>query len=162
MVNSEGKLTAIYVGAQKGAAKSPAANAELIAGHGLSGDRHAGVDPRRQVSLIAHEVLRELAAEGLHYSAGELNANLLVEGIALDSLKPGARLRLAGVEIEIVEARQPCGVLTRLDRRLPKKLYRRCGQLGRVLTSGIIHPGAVVEVINPQPEICFEVSLVQP
>jgi MOSC domain-containing protein YiiM len=148
MADVTGKLLGLYVGPQKGAGKSSLGHVRLIAGHGVEGDAHAGRDARRQVSLIAAEVLRDLAGQGIHYSAGELSANLLTEGVALDALKPGARLRVGAAVLEIVEARKPCGTLTRLDRRLPKLLYRRCGQLARVVTGGAVRVGEAVEVLS--------------
>jgi MOSC domain-containing protein YiiM len=142
-----GTITGVFVGTQKGVCKEAVAQAEMVEAHGISGDVHAGRDARRQVSLIAAEVLRDLAGQGIHYSAGELSANLLTEGVALDALKPGARLRVGAAVLEIVEARKPCGTLTRLDRRLPKLLYRRCGQLARVVTGGAVCVGEAVEVL---------------
>jgi MOSC domain-containing protein YiiM len=147
-----GKLVGIYTGTQKGAGKSALGQAEMVADHGLAGDAHAGRDARRQVSLIAAEVLRELAAHGVTYSAGELSANLLTENIPLDSLRPGARLRVGAAVLEIVEARKPCGTLTKLDRRLPKMLYRRCGQLARVVEGGAVRAGQEIEVLAEATE----------
>ena len=89
-----GKLTGVYVGSQKGEGKTSVESAELIAGHGLRGDSHAGRDPDRQVSLFAAETLRRIQNEGFEASAGSLNANLFTENIDLDYLKPGARLRV--------------------------------------------------------------------
>jgi MOSC domain-containing protein YiiM len=146
MSSLTGKLQGVYVGAQKGAGKTAVTCAELIDAHGVSGDAHAGRDARRQVSLIAAEVLRDLAAMGIKYSAGELSANLLTENIPLDSLAPGTRLKIGAAVLEIVEARKPCGTLTRLDRRLPKLLYRRCGQLARVVTGGTVRVGETIEI----------------
>src|SRR5262249_52042283 len=85
-----GKLAGIYVGLRKGESKTPVESAELVAGHGLRGDSHAGRDPDRQVSLFAAETLREIQNEGFEASAGSLSANLFTENIDLDSLKPGA------------------------------------------------------------------------
>lgn len=147
MSSLTGKLQGVYVGAQKGAGKTAVACAELVDAHGINGDAHAGRDARRQVSLLAAEVLRDLAAQGIAYSAGELSANLLTENIPLDSLAAGTRLKIGAAVLEIVEARKPCGSLTRLDRRLPKLLYRRCGQLARVVTGGTVRAGDAVEVL---------------
>ncbi len=142
-----GKLTGVYVGSQKGEAKTSAESAKLIAGHGLSGDSHAGRDPDRQVSLFAVETLREIRNEGFEVPAGSLSANLFTENIALDSLEPGARLRIGETVIEIVEARKPCRSITKIDNRLPKRLYGHCGQIARIVKSGVAHVGDEVEVL---------------
>src|SRR5215468_9495497 len=142
-----GKLTGIYLGSRKGEEKTPVESAELIADHGLRGDSHAGRDPDRQVSLFAAETLREIQNEGFEVSAGSLSANLFTENIALNSLKPGARLRVGEAVIEIAEARKPCRSITKIDNRLPKRLFGQCGQVGRIIKSGVARVGDEVEVM---------------
>jgi MOSC domain-containing protein YiiM len=142
-----GKLIGVYTGTRKGEGKTQVESAELIVDHGLRGDSHAGRDPNRQVSLFAAETLRELLDEGFKVTAESLSANLFTENIGLDSLKPGARLRIGASVIEIVEARKPCRVITKIDNRLPKRLYGQCGQLGRIVKGGIVHAGDYIEVM---------------
>ncbi len=142
-----GKLAGIYVGSRKGEDKAPVESAELIADHGLRGDIHAGRDPDRQVSLFAVETLRDLRNEGFEVSAESLSANLLTENVRLDSLKLGARLRVGETIIEIVEARKPCRSITKINNRLPKRLFGQCGQLGRIVKGGVAQVGDQVEVI---------------
>jgi MOSC domain-containing protein YiiM len=142
-----GKLVGVYAGSRKGEGKTQVESAELIVDHGLRGDSHAGRDPNRQVSLFAAETLRELQDEGFQVSAESLSANLFTENIGLDSLKPGVRLRIGASVIEIVEARKPCRVITKIDNRLPKRLYGQCGQLGRIVKGGIVHAGDYIEVM---------------
>src|SRR5262245_25126298 len=101
-----GKLAGVYVGSRKGVGKTPVESAELVSGHGLRGDSHAGRDPDRQVSLFATETLREIQNEGFEVSAGSLSANLFTENIDIDALKPGARLRIGDAVIEIREVRR--------------------------------------------------------
>ncbi len=142
-----GKLTGIFIGLEKGAGKQPLPEAELVAEHGLRGDRHAGKNPQRQVSLFSAERLRELQSEGFEVSAEELSANLFTEHIDLDALKPRTQLRIGEAVIEIVERRTPCRSITRIDARLPKRLYGRCGQLGRILISGRVRAGDEIAVL---------------
>jgi len=147
MNSSIGILTGIYLGPRKGEEKTPVESGELVADHGLRGDSHAGRDPNRQVSLFAAETLREIQYEGFEVSAESLSANLFTENIKLDSLTPGARLRVGETVIEIFEARKPCRSITKIDNRLPKRLYGQCGQLGRIVKSGLVRVGDEVEII---------------
>ena len=142
-----GKLVTIFIGSQKGASKIAALNAELIPDHGVSGDHHAGTKPHRQVSLFANETLQEIQAAGIDVAAAELSTNLLTEGIAIDTLTTGTKLQIGAAVIEISEARKPCGSLTKIDKRLPKATYLRCGQFGRVITGGVIHAGDAIEIL---------------
>jgi MOSC domain-containing protein YiiM len=155
MQTENGTLSGIFVGAKKGEGKASVESAEMIVDHGLRGDSHAGRDPRRQVSLFATERLRELQAEGFDVSAEQLSANLFTEHIPLDSLKPRTRLRLGEAEIEIVERRAPCRSITRIDHRLPKRLYGQCGQLARVITGGVVRAGDVIEIVADERQPGF-------
>src|SRR5262245_52246454 len=142
-----GKLVGVYVGSRKGEGKTSVESAELIADHGLRGDSHAGRDPDRQVSLFAVETLREIQSEGFEVSAGSLSANIFTENIDLDSLNPGARLRIGEAVVEIAEPRTPCRSITKIDNRLPKRLFGQCGQVGRVIKSGLAQVGDEVEIM---------------
>lgn len=157
MSDSTGKLHSIHIGVKKGAGKPSVEAAELIADHGLRGDRHAGRHPRRHVSLFALETLRELVAEGFAVTADQLSTNLVTEHIRLNQLKVGAQLRIGATILEIVEARTPCRNITKIDNRLPKRLYGYCGQLARIVQGGLVKPGDEIEVIadDRQPDLQF-------
>jgi MOSC domain-containing protein YiiM len=143
-----GKLVGVYTGRLKGEGKTPVASAELIVDHGLRGDSHAGRDPNRQVSLFAAETLRQLQNEGFKLSAEDLSSNLLTENIRLDSLQSGTMLQIGNSVIEIVEARKPCRAITKIDNRLPKRLYGQCGKLGRIIEGGVVRVGDEIEIIS--------------
>jgi MOSC domain-containing protein YiiM len=145
--NHPGKLVSIFIGSQKGASKTSVPSAELIPDHGVSGDHHAGTKPHRQISLFASETLQEIQAAGIDVAAEELSTNLLTEGIAMDTLSAGTKLQIGAALIEISEARKPCGSLTKIDKRLPKATYLRCGQFARVITGGVIHAGDAIEIL---------------
>jgi MOSC domain-containing protein YiiM len=147
-MNACGKLVGIYSGTQKGAGKASLEGASLVAGMGLDGDTHAGRDPNRQISLFAQETLQAINQEGFTITAGELSANLITAGLPLNDLQAGDKLRIGDAEIELSEPRQPCASLTKLDYRLPKRLYRKCGWLGRVVKSGSVSPGTTIEVLS--------------
>ena len=146
MKSATGKVVGVYVGAKKGEGKRAVESAELIAGSGVRDDSHAGLHPDRQISLFESEVMRELETEGIALSAESLSTNLITEGINLSALGVGSRLQIGEAIIELAEVRKPCGSLTKLDRRLPKRLYQRCGMLSRILKGGTVHPGDAVKV----------------
>lgn len=148
-----GKIVGVYVGKQKGEGKTEVASAELITNYGLHGDRHAGRDPRRQVSLFAKETFDQLLAEGFIATPSQLSANLFTETIKLNSLKPGTRLRVGQALLEIVEARTPCRNITKIDNRLPKHLYGKCGQLARIIESGVVQPGDAIEILQDERQM---------
>jgi MOSC domain-containing protein YiiM len=140
-------IFSIHIGEQKGCGKPPIPAGELVADYGLRGDRHAGRDPQRQVSLFSEEVRRGLEREGYDVPPESLSANLLTLGLPLDQLPPGTRLRIGEAELELTEQRLPCRSITRIDYHLPKLLAGQCGQLARVMRGGVIHPGDLIEVL---------------
>ncbi len=142
-------IISIHLGEEKGGGKPAIPVGELVAGHGLRGDRHAGRDPLRQVSLFAEEVRQSLEQEGYSVPAASLSANLLTLGLPLDSLPVGTILRIGEAALELTEERTPCRSITRIDYHLPKLLVGRCGRLARVLKGGLIHPGDSIELLNP-------------
>jgi len=151
-----GNVVGIYVGKQKGEGKTEVAFAEFVAGHGVRGDCHAGRDANRQVSLFAQETLNQLLAEGFTVTASALSANLFIEGLNPDSLKPGAQLRIGDVTLELVEFRKPCRSLTQIDNRLPKRLFGQCGHLARIVKGGIVRSGDDVEVVVNEKQMKLE------
>ena len=153
-----GKLTGVYVGKQKGEGKIEAAFAELVAGHGVQGDNHAGRDPRRQVSLFAQETLNQLLAEGFAVTPSKLSANLFTENISLNKLKPGTQLRVGDTLLEIVEARKPCRSITRIDHNLPKRLYGQCGQLAKIIEGGAVRAGDPILVVTNDKQMRLSFS----
>lgn len=148
-----GNVVGIYVGKQKGEGKTEVAFAEFVAGHGVRGDSHAGRDARRQVSLFAQETLNQLLAEGFPVTASALSANLFIEGLNLDSLRPGTQLRIGDVELELIEARKPCRNITRIDNRLPKRLFGQCGHLARIVKGGIVRSGDAIELVANETQM---------
>src|SRR5690554_2822658 len=66
----------------------------LIAGHGIEGDRKAGHHPKRHVNLMAHEIVSRLTVDGIAVQPGQLGEQIIVAGIDLASLSTGTRLHL--------------------------------------------------------------------
>ncbi len=147
MTSSNGKLLGIFIGSNKGESKAALETAELIPDHGLNGDHHAGLKPQRQVSLFAAETLYQISDAGIAISPEKLSTNLLTEGLPLESLAAGTRLKIGLTIIEITEARKPCGALTKIDKRLPKATYQHCGQFARVIEGGFIRTGDSIEIL---------------
>ena len=146
-MNLQPRITGVFTGVQSDAAKTPVAFAQLIADHGLAGDRHAGTHPSRHVSLFAQEVLQALYAKGFKFEAGQLSANLFTENLSLDELPLGARLRIGDVLLEIVERRKTCRSITKIDHRLTKRLVNQCGQFARIVQGGEVKTGDTIELI---------------
>lgn len=154
--------------------KSRAEIIDLIAGHGVAGDAHAGVtvkhrsrvakDPTqpnlRQVHLIHAELFDAIAPLGHRVAPGELGENILTRGIDLLALPTDSELRIgATAVVRVTGLRNPCaqieafqpGLLARMvEKRADGSLVRKAGVMGIVLTGGTVRPGDVIEIVLPE------------
>jgi MOSC domain-containing protein YiiM len=122
--------------------------ATLVEGYGIEGDRKGG-HPRRNLNVMDDLTLAELAAEGYPTDAGVLGENLILSGIDLRTLPQDTQLRLGSEAIiALGKLREPCEQLTEIDARMPESVVGRVGLMCRVIRSGRIKVGDVVEVLN--------------
>ena len=142
-----GRLVSVAVGDQPGLRKRPVESGRLIADHGLEGDRHAGPGPR-QLSLLDAAVIELLRSSDIAVEPGALGENLLIAGLPLGELRPGARLRVGPAVLEITETRKPCKNVREVDPRALKALVGHAGQMARVVSAGEIRPGDAVEPLE--------------
>lgn len=115
------------------------------AGKGLVGDRYHGTK-HRHVTIQSKELLDRAADDlGYEFDPGFTRRNLTVDAGDIPT-KPGARLVIGDVELEVVRVSAPC---RRLDDFVgpgaAAALRRRAGSTCRLLTSGTIRVGDSVE-----------------
>ncbi len=110
-------------------------------------------DPDQALLLLTDEVLDRLQAEGWPVRPGDLGENLTLAGIPESTLRPGTRLRLDEVLLEVSKACDPCTELYVLPYIGPQRgpafvrtLRGRRGWFARVLVGGIVGPNTPVEV----------------
>jgi len=87
--------------------KTDIGEGDLVAGHGLVGDAHAGLS-EREVSLIALESIK--AANEQHQidaGPGSFADNLTTKGIDLLTLKIGDQLRVGAARLEVIQIGKP-------------------------------------------------------
>lgn len=146
---------------------------QLVAGHGVDGDVHAGVtvkhrsrvaaDPTqpnlRQVHLLHSELIEELAGRGFRLTPGLIGENITTRGLDLLALPVSTQLRVGSSAIvEVTGLRNPCAQLDRLQKGLMKavldrdpdgRLVRKAGVMAIVLAGGEIRPGDGITVFLP-------------
>ena len=149
-------------GTVEGLAVAPAAEAPMRvlrvaqarAGRGLDGDRYAagsgtfssraGRRPGYDLTLIAAEVLDELAASGPALDFAGTRRNVLTRGIDVNALV-GRRFRIGQVLCEGRRLCEPCAHLDRLSGPgVLRPLIHRGGLRADILTDGEIRLGAPV------------------
>lgn len=141
-----GRIKAVCTSRDKGEQKADVGRAELVAGHGIRGDAHAG-DWHRQVSLLAEEHIDEMRAKGLELEPGAFGENLVVTGAALDSLRIGDRLRIGPqVELEVTQLGKECHTPCAIFHQVGYCIMPELGVFTRVLRGGPVATGDSVEL----------------
>jgi MOSC domain-containing protein YiiM len=116
------------------------------AGKGLVGDRYHGTR-HRHVSVQSAEELAEAAVTlGAPVPADGTRRNLTLSHGRIPT-RPGSRISIGEVELEVVRIAAPCRLLDdNLGPGGAAALRRRAGSICRVLTGGEIVVGAAVRI----------------
>jgi MOSC domain-containing protein YiiM len=148
----------------------------LLAGLGVEGDAHCGATVRhrylaardparpnlRQIHLIQHELLDELAASGMAVQPGAMGENITTAGLDLTALPLGTTLRLGrSASVQVTGLRNPCRLLDRVHPGLMRAVSApgpggrptmlRAAIMGVVIEGGDVHPGDAIAVMLPRP-----------
>lgn len=123
---------------------------------GVEGDAHADTihhgGPDRAVCLYSQEVVESLQAEGHPIHPGAAGENLTLSGLDWSAVRPGVRLRVGSVLLEVTQPTSPCrknarwfidGKFNRMhDAKHPgwSRMY------ARVLEEGPVRTGDPVEI----------------
>ena len=89
---SKGLIIAVCSSEKKGTPKKNVGAGELDVGFGLRGDAHGG-DWHRQVSLLSVEQIQTMKNKGYDVQPGSFAENICTEGLDLNLIRVGARLR---------------------------------------------------------------------
>lgn len=134
-----GHVVAVHLSSKHEFSKDTVKVIDLVSGHGVAGDAHAGArvqhlvrkkrEPElpnlRQVHLIQSELFDELAADGFAIGPGDLGENVTTSGLDLLTLPTGATLRIGSVELTLTGLRNPCAQINALAPGLMKRLTPR-------------------------------------
>jgi MOSC domain-containing protein YiiM len=139
-----------YAAGQTDYIRLPLAAAELVAGHGLRGDRKAGRHRDRQVNLLSADWLATAAAQGYRAAPGQFGEQLIVDLPGLETLPSGTRLALGdSAVLAIVKGRTGCSRLEAAQGQSIQGLGP-IGVLVRVVVGGPIRVGDPVAVLEPE------------
>lgn len=152
-----GRVLAIAIAPQVGAAMQSVASAEVLAGVGIVGDRYGtgrdaarAPDPRspdQAITLIAREAI-EAANDEFNYTIEHLDTrrNVLTEGVRLNDLV-GQTFRVGPVLVRGIELCEPCNYLEqRTFSGIKAVLKHRGGLRCCVVEGGTINVGDAITV----------------
>lgn len=113
-------------------------------------------DPDLAILVLTDEVIQALRREGWPVEPGDLGENLTLAGVSESSLKPGSRLTIGDVVLEVSLACDPCSetyvlpyVGTEKGPEFVRTLVGRRGWYARVLSPGTIALGDPVTITAP-------------
>ncbi|MDX2007314.1 MAG: MOSC domain-containing protein [Meiothermus sp.] len=144
------KVISLHTSPDRGFTRPQVESLELLAGHGVRGDRKAGRRESRAVLLVGQTTYDHLQSVGRPLPYGGLGENMVLD-LDPHALEVGVQLRVGGAVLEVALYCTPCKTLReRYGSDFPQVLGRRRGMLARVLTGGKVHSGQGVEVILSQ------------
>jgi len=130
-------VEAVNISAAKGTAKTQVQEIELLPGHGISGDAHAG-PWHRQVSLLAAEAIDVMKAKGLKLEPGAFGENVVTRGFDWTKAEIGGRVTIGAVELEISQIGKECHSHCAIFYAAGECIMPSQGVFARVLKGGII------------------------
>ncbi|CAN5870988.1 MOSC domain-containing protein [soil metagenome] len=134
-------VVAIHIAKGRRLPTRPVASVVAEEGKGLVGDRYHGTR-HRHVTIQSQELLDRAAEElGHAFDAGATRRNITVDAGDIPT-KPGTRIQIGDVELEVVRLSAPCRLLDDgIGPGAAAALRRRGGSVFRVLSTGTITVG---------------------
>jgi MOSC domain-containing protein YiiM len=153
-VSWKGELLHVHIAAGASQPMRALAEARLVAGVGIEGDRYATRTGTysvrhhadRQVTLIESETLEALARDhGIALAPHEHRRNLTTRGVPLNHLV-GRKFRVGECLLYGGRLNVPCQYLEDLlGKKVFKPLVNRSGLNCQIVAGGIVRPGDVIE-----------------
>jgi MOSC domain-containing protein YiiM len=141
----QGKVVAVNTAVQRGIPKKKVGKGYLREGWGLEGDAHAGAWDR-QISLFPLEALALVPPSVIPtISEDDYSENITIEGIPLEKLEVGRRLRIGEAEVLIRHIGKD-----RFKNTGRPYIVSREGRFGTVAKSGRVAAGDVVTLLDKE------------
>src|ERR1035438_10185026 len=118
------------------------ATAVLVTNSGVQGCAHARPNGKRQVLLVDRETLR-----AVNLAPGVIRENITTDGLDVNGLRIGQRLRVGESKLEVSAVCEPCRQLEKIRAGLEKEMAGRRAMLCRVLDGGAVRSGDSIELL---------------
>jgi MOSC domain-containing protein YiiM len=134
-------VVGLFVSPGRGSgASTPLERATAVAGQGFEGCAHAN-PPKREVLFVSKAHLDDVGVV-----AGAVRENITVDGVDVQALPVGQRLRAGEALFEITMVCDPCERMEAIRPGLRAELDGRRGMLARVVESGEVAVGDPVDL----------------
>jgi MOSC domain-containing protein YiiM len=115
---------------------------EVLRDLGFAGCAHARKSGSRQLLLVDKETL-----EVMELRPGMIRENITTEGLNVNGLALGQRLRIGTVLLQVSAVCTPCDQLEKVRPGLRREMYGRRGMLCRVLEGGTIRVDDAIQQV---------------
>jgi MOSC domain-containing protein YiiM len=150
------KIVSINVSKHKGTQKTAITQAEVVKGHGIDGDAHAG-PWHRQVSFLASESIESARNTGLDVGSGDFAENITTSGIDWKQIPVGSRLQLGeNVILEITQIGKECHNKCAIYYKAGDCIMPKEGIFAIVVEGGVIRVDDSIRILdgsNPENTI---------
>ncbi len=116
--------------------------AKVVENAGLEGCAHARPNGMRQVLLVDVETLQKFSL-----APGITRENITTEGLDVNALAIGQKLRLGEVELVVSLVCEPCEQIEALRSGLQEAMVGQRGMLCQVLGGGVVKVGDEIEAL---------------
>ena len=141
------KVLAVSISEKKGVKKNNVPRIKVLADLGVECDAHAGLDPKRQVSLLAQESINIMKRQGLELVPGDFAENITTAGLELHLLPVGTILKIGPEAVlEVSQIGKTCHSGCAIKQTAGSCIMPTHGIFGRVVTEGHIAPGDEIVV----------------
>lgn len=130
------KVTHLFRAPKKRAPMEELTEAQAVEDVGLEGCAHARPGGKRQVLLMDQETLQHFGLE-----PGIVRENVTTEGLDVNGLGAGQRLRIGDVELQVSLVCDPCQQIEALRPGLQAAMQGKRGMLCKVVRGGRIRRG---------------------
>jgi len=114
---------------------------------GVIEDKYYNKDIQRSVLITSQESYQLAADNGIDAQQSALGENILIDYNPYH-LKPGARVIVGDLELEISQNCTLCKSLAKVDARLPKLLKDDRGIFAKVISGGILRKGDNIYLLD--------------
>ena len=114
---------------------------------GVVEDKYYNKNIQRSVLITSYESYKLAASHGIDAPYSALGENILIDYNPYH-LEVGTRLTIGDLVLEISQNCTLCKSLAKVDARLPKLLKDDRGVFAKVISSGVIHKGDNIYLLN--------------
>lgn len=143
----KGRVLSVNISDKKGVIKEPIKEGLFKENFGLEADAHSG-DWHRQVSLLGIESFDKMENEGIEgLVPGVFAENITTEGLILYELPIGTKIVIGETIQEVTQIGKTCHTGCEISKKVGKCVMPKEGIFTKILKSGLIKEGDIIEVI---------------